>query len=437
MAKADTKEHLKQMIKVLNDEFARGQLDKQRQIVTLEFNNTVEAWKEGYSNLIKAQVKKGVSFKPSKDINWEKGVRDAWPLIANSIKKSKGTVREFTPSIIVFTETKTTKSMYKNIKGHLVDFVQKELGTSKFTAAEDEVSALKNGIHRLHKENTSVGSARLALSMKWMSKTRFFKDFMSSKEATQIQDKYGDLLATWKTKGTKRGGFKISPKESIKLSLAAASTNKRGDEPEDFSNIYRELKKSITKWARNAEIAGRKGSISIKDNAVNMTEFVVAGHLGKVKNAKVKKKTTNSKRTAKSTSISIAGKSMSSSRKAKARIAQRKKATATAMSSSLSILAMIQKELTQTVRDNMEAPALENRTGRFSESVRVTDIMSTSQGFPSIGYTYDKQPYQVFEMGAGSPPWATPERDPRRLIDRSIREIASGLALGRFYTRRV
>ena len=56
---------------------------------------------------------------------------------------------------------------------------------------------------------------------------------------------------------------------------------------------------------------------------------------------------------------------------------------------------------------------------------------------PSFGYTYAKNPYQVYEMGVGSAPWATPERDPRKLIDQSIRELAAQFAIGRFYTRRV
>ena len=85
----------------------------------------------------------------------------------------------------------------------------------------------------------------------------------------------------------------------------------------------------------------------------------------------------------------------------------------------------------------MNPPALENRTGRFVDSVKLTDIVKTPQGFPSVGYTYAKNPYQVYEMGTGSAPWATPERDPRKLIDRSIREIAAQFAIGRFYTRRV
>jgi hypothetical protein len=85
----------------------------------------------------------------------------------------------------------------------------------------------------------------------------------------------------------------------------------------------------------------------------------------------------------------------------------------------------------------MQAPGLQYRTGRFASSVRATDVIPTKQGYPSIGYTYQKNPYQIFEQGAGKPPWSNADRDPRTLIDRSIREIAQELIIGRFYTRRV
>jgi len=103
----------------------------------------------------------------------------------------------------------------------------------------------------------------------------------------------------------------------------------------------------------------------------------------------------------------------------------------------LQMLAMINAKLPATVRKNMEEPMLVNRSGAFAESVRLTDISKTPKGFPSMGYTYDEAPYGVFEMGRGAAPWATPERDPRRIIDKSIREIASQMAIGRFFTRRV
>ena len=82
----------------------------------------------------------------------------------------------------------------------------------------------------------------------------------------------------------------------------------------------------------------------------------------------------------------------------------------------------------------MGSPALENRTGRFANSVRVTDIVKTPKGYPSIGYSYMRNPYQTFEVGGKQ---GSVDQDPRTLIDKSIREIAMDFALGRFYTRRV
>lgn len=100
----------------------------------------------------------------------------------------------------------------------------------------------------------------------------------------------------------------------------------------------------------------------------------------------------------------------------------------------ISLLGILNNKINEQVRGNMRAPRLENRTGRFANSVRVTDITTTREGFPSIGYTYRKNPYQTFEKGYAQ---GSDEKDPRKLIDRSIREIAGQLAIGRFYTRRV
>lgn len=103
----------------------------------------------------------------------------------------------------------------------------------------------------------------------------------------------------------------------------------------------------------------------------------------------------------------------------------------------LSLLGILKAQINATVAANMTLPALVYRTGRFAASVNIIDVTPTAKGFPSVGYTYMKSPYQVFEMGLGTPPWATPDRDPRAIIDKSIREIASDLVIGRLFTRRV
>ena len=100
----------------------------------------------------------------------------------------------------------------------------------------------------------------------------------------------------------------------------------------------------------------------------------------------------------------------------------------------LQLISILNSQLPKVVMENMQSPALVNRTGRFANSVKVTNITSTTKGYPSIAYTYDLFPYQTFEPGFKQ---GSIQRDPRRLIDSSIREIASRLAIGRFYTRRI
>lgn len=91
------------------------------------------------------------------------------------------------------------------------------------------------------------------------------------------------------------------------------------------------------------------------------------------------------------------------------------------------------RKLPETLKKNMNSPRLNYQTGRFAESVRVTDVVQTKKGYPSFGYTYQTNPYQTFEPGYRQ---GSQERDPRKLIDASMREIAAQFALGRFFTRR-
>jgi hypothetical protein len=100
----------------------------------------------------------------------------------------------------------------------------------------------------------------------------------------------------------------------------------------------------------------------------------------------------------------------------------------------LQLVQQLNAKLPETIINNMRSPRLQNRTGRFASSVKVVDVNQTRQGYKSFGYTYQTGPYQTFEPGYAQ---GSIDRDPRRLIDRSIREIAAEMAIGRFYTRRL
>jgi len=119
-----------------------------------------------------------------------------------------------------------------------------------------------------------------------------------------------------------------------------------------------------------------------------------------------------------------------------ARMRRKKAADRSAARQPLELLGLLNQRLPETVRKNMQEPGLVNRSGTFADSVKVTEIAQTPKGFPSIGYTYRRNPYEVFEEGS-SGNWSNGYRDPRDLIDKSIRELAAQFAIGRFYTRRV
>lgn len=100
----------------------------------------------------------------------------------------------------------------------------------------------------------------------------------------------------------------------------------------------------------------------------------------------------------------------------------------------ISLIPLLNRDLPEKIEQLMGTPALNYRTGRFARSVEVREITTTRQGYPSIGYTYQKNPYQTFEPGFAQ---GSPDRDPRTLITKAMRELMVNYAIGRFYTRRI
>lgn len=88
---------------------------------------------------------------------------------------------------------------------------------------------------------------------------------------------------------------------------------------------------------------------------------------------------------------------------------------------------LINMSLAQRIKENMGSgnrqDILNLRSGRFAESAKVTRISQSREGMITAFYTYMKNPYQTFEPGfkQGSPG----SRNPRLLISKSIRELAS------------
>lgn len=105
------------------------------------------------------------------------------------------------------------------------------------------------------------------------------------------------------------------------------------------------------------------------------------------------------------------------------------------VTSPLNLRNLLNDVINEAVGKNMISPRLRYRTGRFANSVEVTNIAQRPKGGLIIDYTYQKDPYQTFETGGRM---GSPERDPRDLIGTSIREVAQQLIGKKFIqTRRV
>jgi hypothetical protein len=97
---------------------------------------------------------------------------------------------------------------------------------------------------------------------------------------------------------------------------------------------------------------------------------------------------------------------------------------------------LLNLKLQQVVRDNMgtgnRRDVLNYRSGRFVDSIEVTNVSAGRSGAITAFYTYMKNPYATFSQGGKQQYPRT--RDPKTLISKSIRQVAQELAVNRLRT---
>ena len=237
--------------------------------------------------------------------------------------------------------------------------------------------------------------------------------------------------------------------DSHTITLESAKDNMaRGREiKKDKERLIKQIKEAIKTTGQamqvGAGLENLSGSDSIYEKKRKTTIKKVADKFDQIPGAKVKtedtkvKKSSNKKQKQLSKASATKGAKKSyGAPSVKLKRAKRKPARKpSAASQPLQLMALINNRLPNAIVQNMGDPALNNRSGRFAASVRIINVLQTPKGFPSFGYSYQKDPYQTFEDGIGRQ--GTLDRDPRRLIDKTIREIAAEYAVGRLFTRRL
>jgi hypothetical protein len=451
MSKRLTEQLLKEVFRVADGSSVRKELSKNKHLVTITFDNIKEAYKDSYNRL----REKDTSLPDPK--GWKVFDSAAKAAITNleAHLKNKRTKSNFAPGtnvpngIIVYVSNKNAATPLNIIKNTAVSYINtklkeynKSLTTAKDVLAQNpniskkgaalasQVGQYKAAIS-IHHKKTTIGAAQLAKSLAFISDKKYFSDFMNSSEIASLRDIFGDFDLKFEVDSDLN--VSINEKYVIFVDIASYRKNFAGSEPNDWVNIKPKLEEAINKWASKQDWWNRKGSRSLKEDSVDLIGHTIVTNLAKNSLVRAVSKPKKPKRAPKPVKTTITGSSKKRVKKSKARPANlaAKKGVA---SSPLYLIGVLNQQLPRTIAKNMGDPRLNYRTGRFASSVQVTDIATTAKGFPSIGYTYDKFPYQTFEPGYRQ---GSVERDPRKLIDASIREIATQFAIGRFYTRRV
>lgn len=426
---------MKQALEVANDRWARSGIDKSAQRVVVTRYNIKAAFIESVDKYFASLGEDN----PLTEQDFNNIASASLSGLKTSLARSRISAimeDESDSNKIVFHQSRTARAPFRAVKRggqeKLLEILKSygKIKKQEKNLGQEFTQSLDLGLQRLHKD-TTVGIARLKKVIDILEKDSvgLGKKFIQSKNFDSIFEKYKDLLAKFEL-------VNVGGKETIRYAGAVdilvqrKGKNFPGSEQSDWAKVSKLLEKELSAWLSKQDIARMPGSATIEDEAAQDAEELVFATI-------VGKKALRSKKRQRKASTSKKDASQMKAKQVRPKRTIKNNKVSEAKRSMFSIIAMINQQLPRVIERNMREPALQNRTGTFANSVKVIEASTTAQGFPSLGYTYQRNPYEVFEVGRGRAPWATPERDPRRLIDSSIREIAGQMALGRFYTRRV
>jgi len=438
MAKQNIDNLMKEAVKVASDTWARSGVDKSNQLVTVTDHNLREAFKEAFSKSHQKEFPgKEIPFSDP-DAVFRKAGNAARKALIKHLKNPRtgsNLHKDTTKHKVVFTQGRAIRTPFRIMKQAGANYLNKELKEVGAKPLSDKQHQDINlGMQRLH-QGVTVGVARLKKVIDMLEGDELGSKFFSSEIGITFVRKFGDVLAKFEL-------VKVGGKDTIRyvgdvnVLVQRKGKNFAGSDHNDWKKVSEHLNKALAKWLKSKDIARIPGSKTVEQESIELTEMRVMQQLTKGAFVKAITPIKNAKSTSKKGSSKKRSNKVSSDKNVKARVAA--KVTVGSLGGSaaapLALVALINKQLPNVLAKNMVEPRLVNQTGTFLNSVQATDMVFTRKGFPSIGYTYDKFPYQTFEVGFNQ---GSLQRDPRKLIDTSIREIAAQFAIGRIYTRRL
>lgn len=430
MAKSAMDAVMEKALKVASDYWARSRLDANKQKVVVTRHNIRASFVESTNRYFERET----TVNPLTDQDYNEIASAALRGLKAGIEASKKChlrKEQSNSNRIEFEQDRGVRLPFRRMKEYGQKKLKEKLRVE--TLDKDLIRDIDLGAQRLHRD-TTVGLVRLAKVLDQVQNDEWFRSngYSTTEAFKDIYDKYGDLLAKIEINPKAKARVdQAKYKGTVEIDVARKGKNFAGSQANDWAILKPKLEESVSKWLSTLDIEEIPGSMSLREEIQNNAEANITDTLLSVKGAKGKRKKKAKPRNRKG---DARGRNTTKSKTPSNKKARTAKKGITSDYSMVALIGALNQRINQTVEKNMGAPRLTNRTGRFASSVRITDVVKTPKGFPSIGYTYMKSPYQTFEKGYAK---GSQDLDPRGLIEVSIRELAAEMALGRLYTRRV
>ena len=413
--------------------YARKDVDKTPIIALVTTENIAQGIKDGYYYAQKRKEGKNLPFLD--DSVFHEAAKQGMSVLKNLINSSsKYHMRVESQNQVIFTQdTGKNNDPFIKVKETARLYIENYINTN---FDKEETASFNMGLTKQHGTDDlgvplTVGMQQFIRTLNKMTKLNKFKGFVGSVEARDLQKKFGtEIYFETQGRGRQRK-FGIRKSVQVGILLMSNKQNKPGAVPGDWVRIKPQLEEAIFEWATKQPWYTMPGSSSMEEEDEEKILDSVVVEIKKAKNVRIKEEGPKRKsKKAKDKRVSVK-KPLKNNLKKSTKKAGSLKGAASKFNIH-TILATINLRLHDVLQENMTSPRLVYRTGRFASSV-VANATTTAKGNLSIGYDYMRYPYATFAPGGKM---YTPQRNPIPLIEMSIREIASELAIGRYGIRR-
>lgn len=459
---------LRAVNKVITEDYARSALGRQQQAFTVRKKELVDAFRESYVYIYNEEVENQKnSGEKIKSTRWpdptpgtksgkilEKGfiaAADAAMEYFKSVLSSnkKNSINKYIPDVPqtkakirflqryasrdIFVKAKTAglkvlSTYIKNAGGKEISFYS-DLRKAELDTAGAEDRKFRALLHRTHAMESTTGLATISAriqALNLLAGDGFFGAFKGKKEPS-MTSLVGRLESNFEVTPDAKGMIDIKAGR-INLTFGSFVWNLTGPREADLSNIKKEFEKSATK-ALKANAASLNALLGLGDTEAEIESKIgqmIQDKLTAVPSAKAKKsiqKRKAKRKTVKGPDIQQDSKEGKPTKIDQSPISQTElnEFNDDQLRRANRLKVLLGRFITSTIARKMNRPRLEYQTGRFAHTVEIRDVKIKDDDTASVEFAYMENPYRVFEDGPAK--WATPERNPRKLIESSIREI--------------